>query len=133
MKSKLSIALLAILIFLLGAVTGGTSHYLYCKRQKISYSTSTYPKVDDVVEWMAKELKLDAQQKVAVRAHIVHVREQYRALSQDFRPRYNALRKDSDDRINALLREDQKPLFEKFLEKIKSLRPAAAQPPPSSK
>jgi uncharacterized membrane protein len=131
MTSKLSIALLAILIFLLGAVAGGAGYYLYCQHAKTSFAS--YPRVDDVVEWMAKELNLDAQQKVAVRTHIVRVREQYRDLSQEFRPRYNALRKESDDRLNALLREDQKPLFDKFLQKIKSMRPAAAQPPPSTK
>ena len=131
MKSKLGIALLAILIFLLGGVAGGAGYYLYCEHLKTK--VATYPKVDDVLEWMAKELKLDAQQKVAVRANIVYVREQYRALSQEFRPRYDALRKESDDRMNALLREDQKPLFEKFLEKIKTIRPAAAQPAPSNK
>jgi uncharacterized membrane protein len=123
--------LLAILIFLLGAVAGGAGYYLYCQHEKTSFAS--YPKVDDVVEWMAKELNLDTQQKVAVRAHIVRVREQYRDLSQEFRPRYDAMRKESDDRLNALLREDQKPLFDKFLQKIKSMRPVAAQPPPSTK
>jgi hypothetical protein len=35
--------------------------------------------------------------------------------------------------MRALLREDQKPLFEKFLEKIKDIRPAAAKPASTSK
>lgn len=131
MRSKLGIALLAILIFLLGGIAGGAGYYLYVEHLKAKPSTNT--KVDDVVEWMAKELKLDAKQKIAVRENIVYGRAQYRALSQEFRPRYNALRKESDDRIRALLREDQKPLFEKFLEKIKNIRPAAAQPAPANK
>lgn len=126
MKSKLGIALLAILIFLLGGVAGGASYYLYVEHLKAKSSAAS--KIDDVVEWMAKELNLDAKQKIAVRENIIYGRAQYRALSQEFRPRYEALRKESDDRIRALLREDQKQLFEKFLEKIKDIRPAAAKP-----
>ncbi len=131
MKSRLGIALLAILIFLLGGVAGGAGYYLYMEHLKAT--SSTYPKVDDVVEWMAKELKLDAKQKAAVKENIVYGRAQYRALSQEFRPRYELLRKESDDRMRALLHEDQMPLFEKFLEKIKNMRPAAAQPAPANK
>jgi uncharacterized membrane protein len=125
MKSKLGIALLGILIFLLGGIAGGVSSYLYCEHLK---ATATIPKDDDVTEWMAHELKLDAQQKAAARVIIVDIRERYRTLSGEFRPRYEALRKESDERINALLRPDQKPLFENLLKKFRSLRPAAAQP-----
>jgi hypothetical protein len=131
MKSKIGIALLAILIFLLGGVAGGVSLYLYCEH--IKASSATIPKVDDVAEWMARELKLDAQQKAAVKVIIIEMRGRYHALSLEFRPRYEQLRKESDDRINALLREDQKPLFDKFLKKIKAMMPVAAQPASSNK
>jgi uncharacterized membrane protein len=127
MRSRLSIVLLGILVFLLGGVAGAASYYLYCEHQKASVPT-TIPQIDDVVDWMARELKLDAQQKASVKIIITETRTCYRDLSQEFRPRYEKMRKESDDRINALLRDDQKPLFEEFLAKIKSIRPAAAQP-----
>lgn len=127
MKSKLGIVLLGILIFLLGGVAGAVSRYLYSEHLKASVP-KTLPGIDDVVEWMGRELQLDAQQKASVKIIISETREHYRALSQDFRPRYEALRKDSDDRINALLRDNQKPLFKEFLKKIQSIRPISSQP-----
>ncbi len=127
MKSKVGVAFLGILIFLLGGVAGGVSYYLYCEHQKTSVP-KTIPKVDDVVDWMATEVKLDGQQKSQVKVIITEVRNRYRGLWQDFRPRYDSLRKESDDRINALLRDDQKRLFEEFLKKIRSTTPAASRP-----
>jgi hypothetical protein len=127
MKSKLGVTLLGVLVFLLGGVAGATSYYLYCEHLKAS-SPKTIPKVDDVVEWMARELKLDAKQKAEVKVIITEVRGRYRTLWQEFRPRYDLLRKESDDRINTLLREDQKPLFEEFLKKLRSATPASSQP-----
>ena len=126
MKSKLSVALLAILIFLLGGIAGAISFHLYCEQMKASVPKA-FPTVDEVVEGMALEMRLDAQQKESVKVIISEVRNRYRALSQEFRPRYEALRKESDDRINALLREDQKPLFEKFLERYKSAKPVSSK------
>ncbi len=119
MKSRLGVAFLGVVIFLLGGIAGAVGCYLYCEHQKAS-APKTAPKVDDVVEWMGRELKLDAQQKASVKVIITDVRSRYRALWQEFRPRYDLLRKESDDRINALLREDQKPLFEEFLKKLRS-------------
>lgn len=131
MKSKTNITLLAILIFILGGVAGAAGYYLYCDKAKSS--ATAIPKVEDVAELMARELALDAQQKAAVKVIIAEVRERYRSLSQEFRPRYESLRKESDDRINALLRPEQKPLFEKFLQKIKSKTLASSKTASSNK
>ena len=125
MKSKASIALLGILVFVLGGVAGAVGYYLYCEHQKASIP-KTIPKVDDVVEWMGREIKLDTQQKAAVKIIISDTRSKYRNLWQEFRPRYEVLRKESDERINALLRADQKPLFETFLRKLRSMTPGSS-------
>ncbi len=127
MKSKFGAAFLGIVIFLLGGVAGAISYYLYCEHQKTSTPRAIL-KVDDVVEWMATELRLDAQQKAQVKVIITEIRNRYRGLWQEFRPQYDALRKESDDRINALLRDDQKPLFEAFLKKLRTTTPAASRP-----
>ncbi len=118
MKSKLSAVLLGILIFLLGGVAGAAGYYLYCEH--IRGIVPNVSKVDDVVEDMAKELHLDAQQKAAVKVIITEIRTRYRALAQQFRPQWEELRKESDDRINALLREDQKPRFEEYLKRYRT-------------
>jgi hypothetical protein len=127
MKSRLGVILLGVLVFLLGGIAGATSCYLYCERQKPS-APKAAPKVDDVVDWVGRELKLDAQQKAEVKIIITDIRGRYRALWQEFRPRYDLLRKESDDRINSLLRDDQKPLFEEFLRKLRASTPAPSQP-----
>jgi hypothetical protein len=127
MKSRLGVLLLGILVFLLGGIAGATSYYLYCERQKPS-AQKTIPKVDDVVDWMGRELKLDAQQKAEVKVIITEIRGRYRSLWQEFRPRYDLLRKESDDRINSLLRDEQKPLFEEFLKKLRSASPTPSRP-----
>jgi hypothetical protein len=126
MKSRLGVTLLGVLVFILGGIAGATSYYLYCEHQKTS-APKSIPKVDDVVDWMARELKLDAQQKAEVKIIIIDIRGRYRTLWQEFRPRYDLLRKESDDKINSLLREDQKPLFEEFLKKLRSSNPSSSK------
>jgi hypothetical protein len=116
---------MGILIFLLGGVAGATGYYIYCEH--IRTTVPAIPKVEDVVEGMAKELQLDAQQKAAIKVIISDIRNRYRALSQEFRPRWEELRRESDDRINALLREDQKPRFEEFLKRYKTAAPASSK------
>lgn len=124
MKSKLGIALLGILIFLLGGIAGAVSRYLYYEH-KAAAVRRTIPKVEQVVEGMAKELRLDAQQKESMKAIISDSRKRYRELSQQFNPMYLKIRNDSNAQIRSLLRDDQKVLYEEFLRKIRSTRTTA--------
>jgi uncharacterized membrane protein len=117
MKSKIDVILLGILIFLLGGVAGAVSHYLYREHVKQA-ALKAGPQRFDVVEALAKELKLDPQQKQSLRIIIDESRKCSRELWQEYRPRWNTIRNDSDQRIKNILRDDQKALFEKFLKKI---------------
>jgi uncharacterized membrane protein len=127
MKSKLAITFMGILIFLLGAIAGSAGRYLYSER-RTAVQPRTTSRVDRVVEGMAKELQLDANQKEAVKVIIEESRKRYRELSLQFRPEYMKIRNASDERIKALLREDQKARFEEFLKKIKSSQTTAPRP-----
>jgi hypothetical protein len=129
MKSKLGVILLGILVFLLGGIAGAVSRYLYCEQMKTS-APKTIPRVEDVVERMARILNLDAQQKTDVKVIIGESRNRYRELSRQFRPQYEKIVQESDNRIRALLRDDQKPLFEEFIKKFKA--PPVAAPKPAS-
>ena len=121
MKSKLGVVLLAVLIFLLGGIAGGICHFLYCEKIETKPAAPrTIRKVEDVAEDMARVLNLDAAQKAQVQAAIAEGRNGYRELWKQFRPQYEAIEQESDNRIRSLLREDQKPLFEEYLRKIKS-------------
>jgi hypothetical protein len=129
MKSKLGAIFLGILIFVLGAIAGAVGCYLIRVQANAKASApKTIPRVEDVVEGMATVLNLDAQQKEAVKVIIGESRTSYRELWQQFRPQYEAIVQDSDNRIRALLREEQKPLFEAYLKKIKSKTSTASKP-----
>jgi hypothetical protein len=129
MRSKLGVILLGILVFLLGGIAGAVSHYLYCEQAKAKApALKTIPRVEDVVERMARTLKLDAQQKAQVNGIITESRNNYRELWRQFRPQYEKIVRNSDDQIRALLRDDQKPLFEEYLKMLKSLQTTATKP-----
>ncbi len=130
MKSKLSVALLWLLVFLLGGVSGAVSHYIY--REHLKAPALAAPQVrGNVVERMAQELKLDAGQKELLKAIFDESRQKYRALNQEYRPQYEAINKQygpqarairnqTSDKIKQILRADQKELFEEFLKNIPS-------------
>jgi Spy/CpxP family protein refolding chaperone len=138
MKSKLSVILLWILVFLLGGVSGAVSHYLYREHLK-ALTPGASPKPKDIVEGMALELKLDAQQKESLKAIMDQTRQRVHALNQQFRPQYEAvnkqykpqfeaIRNETDDKIRQILRADQRMRFEEFLKKIKSAPPGPPRP-----
>ncbi len=139
MKSKVIVILLGIIVFLLGGVAGAVSHYLYREHIRQAFLKDGSRQYD-VVEGMAKELKLDSKQKENLRIIFNDIRNrtlvlnkqfrpQYEAVNKEFKPRYEAInkdfmpqfeviRKESDHRIQSILRDDQKVLFEKFLRNI---------------
>jgi hypothetical protein len=139
MKSKVSVILLGILVFLLGSVAGVVGHYLYREHVRQALLKAAPPRFD-FVEGMAKELKLNSTQKESLKIIVADIRKRTMNLNKEFRPKYDAInkefmpkyetvnkdfmpqfeviRKDSDQRIKALLRDDQKSLFENFLRKF---------------
>jgi len=141
MKSKLSVVLLWVLVFLLGGVSGAVSHYLY--REHIKTPTPAVPqRSGDIVEGMARELNLDAQQKESLKTIFGQTRQQvhalnqqfkpqYEALNQQYRPQFEAIRNDTDEKIRQILRSDQRTRFEAFLKKLHSAPPPRPRPPSS--
>ena len=134
MKSKINVILLGILIFLLGSVAGAVSHNLYGRYFKKP------PKPLSFNEILARDLKLDADQQVKVRAIAKETKAavsalnkqfkpQYDAVNKDFLPQWNAIRKESDQKIRDILRNDQLVLFEQFLKgAFKQPKTKQAQP-----
>ena len=133
MKSKLSVASLWILVFVLGGVSGAVSHYLYREHMKTPTPAGP-PRSRDIVEGMARELNLDPQQRESLKAIFGQTRQQvhtlnqqfkpqYEALNQQYRPQFEAIRDETDEKIRQILRADQKSRFEAFLKKIHSAPP----------
>jgi len=139
MKSKFSVVLLGIAIFLLGGVAGAVSHYLY--RERLKPANAGYGlKPADIVGQMARELSLDVLQKEQLRQIFGEGRKRFQALNQQFRPlyenvntqywpRWEKIRDETDDQIRQMLRPDQKARFEAFLKKVHSGVPPKSPPP----
>lgn len=125
MKSKLSMALLWSLIFVLGGIGGWTGHCLYHDQVEAKVQASATPKAQEIMDKMAKELGLDEQQKTSLKAIFDESRMQYRALNAQFRPQYETIRDESDNKIRGILHADQKAQFEAMLRKY---RPAKKSP-----
>ncbi|HSW37878.1 MAG TPA: hypothetical protein VLL97_00125 [Acidobacteriota bacterium] len=117
MKSKLTIALLGCLIFLLGGITGIVSHGLYHDHIKIAEKNDARPAAQKFIDIMTVELDLDAPQKESLEVILEESRLRYRELNKQFRPQYETIRNETDDEIRNMLRDDQKERFEEFLKK----------------
>jgi hypothetical protein len=122
MKSKLCVALLWVLVFLLGGIAGAGGYHLFYRNEKA--------KPKDFIQEMARDLKLDAQQTASLKIIFDESIKRYRALTQEFRPQFRAIRNESDEKIRGILRPDQKLLFEERLKKYR--RPASSQTPAPS-
>jgi uncharacterized membrane protein len=117
MKSKASIVLLGIVIFLLGAIAGAVSHSLYQEYLKAAFFKANSQPVD-IVGGLAKELELDAQQTESLRSIFDESIERSMALSQEIWPQYQTIYKETEQKIKDILREDQRARYEEFLRKF---------------
>jgi hypothetical protein len=121
MKSKVYVILLIIVIFLLGGVAGFVGNNLYRNHIKQVALKAGRPRFD-YVEALAKELKLDAEQKQNLRLIIDESRKRYKELGLEFKPRFESITNESNQKITSMLRDDQKTLFENFLTKIRQFQ-----------
>ncbi len=132
MKSKLGIALLWVIVFLLGGVAGAVSHYLYVREQLKAVSTvKGPPKPTDIQRGLAKVLDLDENQRESLKSIFAKSRTQFIALNQEYKPKWNAvrnpfddevmkIRKEFDEEVKKILKPDQKVKFDEFLKKVYS-------------
>lgn len=116
MKSKTSAALLLILTFLLGGITGAVSYSLY--QNHVAAANPKPNSSRDPVNELAQALKLDAGQKETLKKIMDQSRDRYHALSQQIRPQYEAIRNETRQQIRQILYEEQKTRFEDFLKDL---------------
>ena len=119
MKSKLGVALLGLLIFLMGGIVGAISHYLYREHLK-TINAPKIPSYQDILDGMAQELMLDAQQKENLRLIFDKSRKSYFNLALEYRPHYEKIRVGTENEIKEMLRPDQRMRYEEFLRKVYS-------------
>jgi Spy/CpxP family protein refolding chaperone len=135
MRSKLGIALIGIVVFLLGGVAGAVSHYLYVKDQlKLAAVPKGPPKPGGIQEALAKKLDLDSQQRESLKVIFAKSKEQFTALNREYKPKWDAVRSPFDEEVmkirtefdgevKKILRPDQRATFDEFLKQV------YAQPP----
>jgi uncharacterized membrane protein len=139
MKSKLKVVLLGLLIFALGGIAGAVSFYIYREHSRApAAKPASIPR--DIVEDMARELSLDAQQKENLRVIFGDSRKRFQTLNAQFRPLYENLngqfrpqwekiRDETDDQVRKMLRPDQRVHFEEFLRKVHAAGLPKPKPP----
>ena len=119
MKSKASIVLLGIVIFLLGAIAGAVSLSLYQQYLKAAFFKATSQPID-IVGGLAKELELNAQQTESLRKIFDDSIDRSITLSQEVWPKYQTIYKETEQKIKNILRDDQRARYEEFLSKFQA-------------
>jgi Spy/CpxP family protein refolding chaperone len=106
-----------LLIFLLGAATGGlTAHLIYQKRLEGMVRGGPGTMSEMILKRMDRELKLDGTQRDAIRTIIQETHGEMQQIRRQFRPQTRQILAKSEERIKALLRPDQKEAFERLIE-----------------
>ena len=139
MKSKLSIAFLWAVIFILGGIAGWFGQCIYRDGCATTATTDQKAKKDPKnakeqkdkdqdlqqisADW-ARKLQLDAGQQESLKTIFLESRMKYRELNKEFRPRYEMIRNESDDRIREMLRDSQRQQFEELLKPFHPQQPA---------
>jgi uncharacterized membrane protein len=114
-RSRLSVALYLLLVFLSGALVGGFVHRLYTANSVVAA-----PRPEEwrrrYVEDMRNQVKLDGAQISQLEQILDETRQKYRQLKDQEKPLAQAIHDAQVARIQAMLREDQKPAYAAFRE-----------------
>ena len=123
MKTKTSATFYLLLAFSMGVVAGAIGFYLYQNHVRAAGPHVGAPtRPPDIVEEMARDLKMDAAQKEQLRGIFSQSRERYKALSRQFQPQYHNIRDETNQAIRQILREDQKARFEQIIRDLDQRR-----------
>jgi hypothetical protein len=110
--------------FLLGVVVGGVGLFLYAWYGG-HWRRPGPPR--DFVQYLNRELKLDAQQTSQLTQILDEGHKKYDALHAQVRPQFEALRQETDNQIRQILNPEQS---QKFDEVIRKWRPGPGPGPP---
>ncbi len=132
MRSRLGIALIGILVFLLGGIAGAISHYLYVRDQlKLAAVRKVPPKPNSILDRIATEFNLDSQQEESLKQIFKQSRERHRELGLQFKPLSDAIIRDTEEQIKKIMRPDQRAKYEAFLKDWYSRQPGPSKSQPA--
>jgi len=109
-----------LLIFLLGAATGGLiAHLIYQKRIEGVVRGGPGAMAEMILRRMDRDLKLDGTQREAIRTIVQETHGEVRQVRRQFRPQMQQILSRSEERIRQILRPEQRELFERLIQKRK--------------
>jgi Spy/CpxP family protein refolding chaperone len=109
-----------LLIFLLGAATGGLiAHLIYQKRIEGVVRGGPGAMAEMILRRMDRDLKLDGTQREAIRTIVQETHGEMRQVRRQFRPQMQQILSRSEERIRQILRPEQRELFERLIQKRK--------------
>ena len=114
-----------VLVFVLGAATGGVFGYILAHK---TYAASKPPMQSDEqrraqkVEEMTREIGLDADQAKKVEGIIAQAQAEGRAVREKSDAEMDAVRQNARNEMRVLLTPDQKPKFEDYVSRLDAER-----------
>jgi uncharacterized membrane protein len=120
MRSRTKAIVWVVVVFLVGAISGGVfRHYVWPTEPVRAGGPRHDPKA--FAQHMSEKLNLDEQQRVQLRAILEESREQFRSLEESFREanreQFREIRNATHQRILQILTSDQAARFEELTAK----------------
>jgi uncharacterized membrane protein len=117
-KPTFSAALYLLLVFLSGAVVGTVAYRAYTMNTASAGAPARKRDPEEFrkhyVQDMRTRLKLDGQQVAQLEQILDQTREEFHQMNAKMRAEGGAIQNHQVEKINTMLREDQRPLYEKF-------------------
>jgi hypothetical protein len=101
-----------IIVFLLGAVTGGAVSGLFHTQGSAAGEAISLRSGDAYFDTLKQELNLTSEQESVMRNVIEEARAQYKSVCSEVRPRYDTVRDNARSRMRVLLSPDQQQRFD---------------------
>ena len=117
-------------VFLLGALLGGVTGYLFAGH---SHADTRMPLSDDErrlqkVEKLTKELSLTPDQQKQLDSVMRDAQSKFKGIREASQPQIDAIRQQAREKVRAILTPDQKPKYEDYLRKLDEERKRNGQP-----
>jgi len=122
-RTRLSVVVYLLLVFLSGAAVGAVGHWYFKKDGALPPRPSPEEFRRRFMEEMRTRLKLSDEQARQIEAILDETRERWRA-------QMHALQEEQTSRINALLNDEQRAEYEKMRREREERRKRGHKPPP---
>jgi len=117
--------------FVLGAITGAVGYAVYASHFAPRWGAGRGSPRHDMVEQLARDIPLDADQKAKLREILDRTRKRFAALRAQYEPQTGAIRSEGRDEIRSILRPEQQARFEEIVREMdrrRERRRAAGDP-----